>query len=75
MSMKYFVMLSWIFAFRKVWAASDEGYNDVDVGVDDVIGEKEEEKEGGRRNKEEKERRRRNKEEKEEEENPPSMIS
>ena len=45
MSMKYFVMLSWIFAFRKVWAASDEGYNDVDV--DDVIGEKEEEKEGG----------------------------
>ena len=63
MSMKYFVMLSWIFAFRKVWAASDEGYNDVDVGVDDVIGEKEEEKE--RRNKEEKERRRRNKEEKE----------
>ena len=47
MSMKYFVMLSWIFAFRKVWAASDEGYNDVDVGVDDVIGEKEEEKEGG----------------------------
>ena len=68
MSMKYFVMLSWILAFRKVWAASnefdfqdgdDDGYDDDGDDDDDVDDGDDDD----------------NNDVDDEEQNPPSMIS